>query len=125
MFIDFKKAFDTVNHKILLGKINKLRITDIVLCWLKTYLLDRTQSTQLFGKTTREEIVSTGVPQGSILGPILFLCYINDIYTVCKCSEMLLYADDTVLYKKKLSRGCYYVYIKCLMPSPKFLQVVN
>ena len=100
LFIDFKKAFDTVNHKILLEKLKMLKISGTVLNWLQTYLLNRKQNTQLFGINSQEEDVLTGVPQGSILGPTLFLCYINDIYTVCKSSEMLLYADDTVLYKK-------------------------
>ena len=84
LYIDFKEAFDTVNHKILLEKLKSLKITGNVLNWIKTYLLNR----------------KTGVPQGSVLGPTLFLCYINDICTVCKYSEMLLYADDTVLYKR-------------------------
>ena len=99
VYIDFKKAFDTVNHKILLEKLKSLKITGNVLNWIKTYLLNRKQNTQLLGQSSLEEKVSTGVPQDSILGPTLFLCYINDICTVCKSSEMLLYADDTVLYK--------------------------
>ena len=100
LYIDLKKAFDTVNHSILLGKLKSLKIVGNVLKWLKTYLLNRKQTTQLFGQISKEEEVLTGVPQGSILGPTLFLCYINDIFTVCKSSEMLLYADDTVIYKK-------------------------
>ena len=100
LYIDFKKAFDTVNHKILIEKLKSLKITGNVLNWLETYLTNRNQNTQLFDQLSLEENVSTGVPQGSILGPTLFLCYINDICTVCKSSEMLLYADDTVLYKK-------------------------
>ena len=100
LYIDFKKAFDTVNHKILLEKLKMLKISGTVLDWLRTYLLNRKQSTQLFGINSQEKEVLTGVPQGSILGPTLFLCYINDICTVCKSSEMLLHADNTVLYKK-------------------------
>ena len=100
LYIDLKKVFDTVNHTILLEKLKTLKITGIVLKSLKTYLLNQKQSTQLFGKNSNEEGVLTGVPQGSILGPTLFFCYINDIYTVWKSSEMLLFADDTVLYKQ-------------------------
>ena len=99
LYIDFKKAFDTVNHSILLGKLSKLKITNKVLLWVKTYLSNRTQITHLHGTYSNKEIVTTGVPQGSILGPMLFLCYVNDIDKVCKDTRMLLYADDKVMYK--------------------------
>ena len=75
-------------------------IQDLALKWIETYLSNRTQCTQIGNNLSDEREVKTGVPQGSILGPIFFLCYINDITSICKNSKILLYADDTVLYKK-------------------------
>ena len=66
---------------------------------MKTYLSDRTQVTQIQNVCSSREVVATGVPQGSILGPMLFLCYINDISSICGNTKMLLYADDTVMYR--------------------------
>ena len=99
LYIDFKKAFDTVNHNILLEKLKLLKIGKKVLLWVKTYLSDRTQVTQIQNLCSSREVVATGVPQGSILGPMLFLCYINDISSICGNTKMLLYADDTVMYR--------------------------
>ena len=99
LYIDFKKAFDTVNHNILLEKLKLLKIGKKVLLWVKTYLSDRTQVTQIQNLCSSREVVATGVPQGSILGPMLFLCYINDISSICGNTKMLLYADDTVKYR--------------------------
>ena len=100
LYIDFKKAFDTVNHKLLLTKLQKYGINDLALNWVETYLTNRTQQTQIGSDLSNEREVLTGVPQGSILGPTFFLCYINDIIKTCKNSKILLYADDTVLYKE-------------------------
>ena len=100
LYVDFKKAFDTVNHKLLLKKLKNYGIHNIALDWIRTYLTNRTQQTQIGADMSSEREIKTGVPQGSILGPTFFLCYINDIIKVCKNSKILLYADDTVLYKK-------------------------
>ena len=99
LYIDFKKAFDTVNHKLLLGKLKDMQIKDNVLNWISSYLTNRSQCTRLGNNISGDMEVKTGVPQGSILGPLFFLCYINDITNICKSSKILLYADDTVLYK--------------------------
>ena len=96
-----------------------LKISGTVLNWLQTYLLNRKQNTQLFGINSQEEVVLTGVPQGSILGPTLFLCYINDIYTVCKSSEMLLYADDTVYTRRYLTKSVSWI---CIILNKMFLE---
>ena len=100
LYVDFKKAFDTVNHKLLITNLPNYGINNLALNWVKTYLTNRTQQTQIGTDLSGEREVKTGVPQGSILGPTFFLCYINDIIKVCRNSKILLYADDTVLYKK-------------------------
>ena len=100
LYIDFKKAFDTVNHELLLKKLHILLIKHTALNWIKTYLTNRTQQTQIGNNLSVERPVNTGVPQGSILGPTFFLCYINDIVDVCHNFKILLYADDTVIYKQ-------------------------
>ena len=100
LYVDFKKAFDTVNHNLLIQKLRKYNIKNKAIDWIETYLTNRTQKTQMGDCISDERDVKTGVPQGSILGPIFFICYINDIVHICKNSKMLLYADDTVMYKK-------------------------
>ena len=102
IFIDLKKAFDTVDHDILLQKLNYYGFRGITNDWFASYLKRRTQTTQIEGKISDKSNVSCGVPQGSVLGPLLFLLYINDIHT---CSEKLsfyIFADDTnLLYSDK------------------------
>ena len=100
LYVDFKKAFDTVNHKLLIKKLENVHIKDKAINWISSYLRGRTQQTQIGDTLSNERDVKTGVPQGSILGPIFFICYINDIVKSCRGSQMLLYADDTVMYKK-------------------------
>ena len=97
LYIDLKKAFDTVDHDILIGKCSKYGITGTALDLLKSYLANRKQCVEYSGVRSGLENVAVGVPQGSILGPLLFLIYINDLPNVCKKSHCLLYADDTAL----------------------------
>ena len=97
-FIDLAKAFDTVNHKILIQKLETLGITGNLLKLFINYLTNRKQITTIENKSSQFRDIVCGVPQGSILGPMLFLVYVNDISSVIKKCKYQLYADDTVIY---------------------------
>ena len=102
VFIDLQKAFDTVNHHILLQKLNHYGVRGIINDWFHSYLIGRIQSTQIRSHFFKKEKTLSGVPQGSVLGPLLFLIYINDIYNVSDKLEFYLFADDTnLLYADK------------------------
>lgn len=96
IFLDLKKAFDVVNHKILLYKLECYGIRGPVHKLLTSYLHNRSQFKSVKGHTSSYQSVICGVPQGSVLGPLLFLLYINDFNLCCK-SDFKLFADDTVI----------------------------
>ena len=95
--IDLKKAFDTVDHTILLDKLRLIGVSDSSLNWFRSYLTDRQQCVDVNGTRSGFLNISCGVPQGSILGPQLFLIYINDMYLSLSC-RLSLYADDSALF---------------------------
>ena len=93
VFIDLSKAFDTVNHEILLAKLNHYGIKGRTHNWIKNYLKGRKQF--VISKNSGLIKVICGVPQGSILGPLLFLIYINDMFKASKSLSIIMFADDT------------------------------
>uniref|UniRef100_A0A8K9WUX4 Reverse transcriptase domain-containing protein n=1 Tax=Oncorhynchus mykiss TaxID=8022 RepID=A0A8K9WUX4_ONCMY len=98
LFIDLAKAFDSVNHQILIGRLDSLGFSNDCLAWFTNYFSDRVQCVKSEGLLSGPLAVSMGVPQGSILGPILFSVYISDVALAAGESLIHIYADDTILY---------------------------
>lgn len=99
LFVDFRKAFDVIDHKILLDKLHSIGICRSSLNWFSSYLGDRMQRTLANGMRSAYQSVTYGVPQGSCLGPLFFLIYINDLVNYLNTPFIRLYADDTVIYQ--------------------------
>ena len=97
IFLDFTKAFDTVDHEIVVGKLSSYGIAGTSLAWFKSYLADRQQKCHVNGELSSPKTLRCGVPQGSILGPLLFKMYINDLPNSLRTSTPRMYADDTNL----------------------------
>ena len=97
IFVDLQKAFDTVNHDILISKLEHYGIRGTANNWFTSYLKDRSQFVSILGFDSETKNISHGVPQGSVLGPLLFLIYINDLHFSIKHSKVFHFADDTYL----------------------------
>ena len=104
VFIDLKKAFDTVKHSILLDKLNNLGLRGHMQSFLKSYLSKRQQCVNSGNVYSNIAEVDYGVPQGSVFGPLIFLVYINDIDDYCSQNCLTLYADDSVVKQKGESK---------------------
>ena len=109
VFVDLQKAFDTVDHNILLAKLENYGIRGVANDWSKSYLSERKQFVSINGFNSNHTMLKHGVPQGSVLRPVLFLIYINDLTHAIKYCKVHHFADDTnLLYfnssTKKLNR---------------------
>lgn len=98
VFLDLSKAFDTIDHMSLLQKLTNVGFTSSAVDWFKSYLSQRTQVTFVGDASSSAKHVPVGVPQGSVLGPLLFIIYINELPSVVNSCEVSFYADDTVIY---------------------------
>ena len=98
VFIDLKKAFDCVPTDILLAKLQAYGIRGDYINWFKSYLTDRTQYVHFNGENSAECTLQCGVPQGSILGPLFFIIFVNDMFNISNVLSNVLYADDTCIY---------------------------
>ena len=95
IFLDLKKAFDTVDHRILIKKLGAYGIRGISGGWLTSFLTSRKQFCSVNGQKSEARLVTCGIPQGSCLGPLLFIIYLNDFEKCLDFSRASMYADDT------------------------------
>ena len=100
VFLDIRKAFDTVDHKIFLNKLSYYGFEDDELSFFKSYLSDKTQCCSINEIKSKFRTIWCGVPQGSILRPLLFIIYMNDLPNNVEVTKIKMYADDTNLTKQ-------------------------
>ena len=120
VFLDLSKAFDTLNHQILFTKLEHYGIRDVALQWTKSYFSCRRQFVQIIQTCSSTHTIKCGVPQGSILGPLFFILYRNDLPRASKLTEPLLFADDTSIFFSH-SNPNYSTWRMCLIMSYKIL----
>ena len=100
IYLEMSKAFDTVNHTKLLRELHQYGFGGNLLTWLESYLPNRSQRVTILGATSSLLPVTSGVPQGSILGPILFLMYVNSLPDVVRSKQIAAFVDDTKVFKE-------------------------
>ena len=124
VFVDLQKAFDTVNHSILIKKLEHYGVRGVTNSWFKSYLTDRTQYTTVKQKRSDNALITHGVPQGSVLGPLLFIIYINDLNKAIQHSQTHHFADDTILREETvcIRKNCR---VKNCESDAKKLQIVK
>ena len=125
IFIDLSKAFDTIDHEKLLDKLYHCGIRGAAHSLLKTYLSNRHQKTEVLGSVSENLVIQYGVPQGSVLGPLLFLIYINDLVNCSKLGEFVLFADDTNIFVSGNSVKEAYCKANILLSSLHQYMVLN
>src|SRR5260221_677851 len=109
VFLDLKKAFDTVQHNILIEKLENYGIRGVASKWITSYLKDRNQYVMVDNVKSSIKSIGCGVPQGSILGPLLFLIYVNDMWRAVPGSSIKLFADDTNVFMAGSNLSLYVV----------------
>ena len=96
--MDFQKAFDTVPHKRLINKLDSYNIRNETINWIKTFLTERKQKVAVNGKESKWHNVTSGIPQGSVIGLLLFVLYINNLQELTK-SDTFVFADDIKIFR--------------------------
>jgi len=104
ILIGFSKAFDLIPHDLLLTKLSASGVDSRVVVWVREFLVGRTQRVKLGGQLSKEAKITSEVLQGSVLGPLLFLVYVNDIYRNIE-SSIRLFADDCIIYRKIINKN--------------------